>query len=77
MKILQILGTGCAKCEKLAAATEQAAKELGVAYELVKIKDIVQIMQMNVMTTPALAVDGVVKVSGKIPSVADIKKMIA
>jgi small redox-active disulfide protein 2 len=76
MKKLQILGTGCAKCEKLAAVTEQAAKELGVAYELVKIKDIVQIMQMNVLTTPALAVDGVVKVSGKVPSLADIKKVI-
>ena len=76
MKKLQILGTGCAKCEKLAAMTEQAAKELGQPYELVKIKDIVQIMQMNVMTTPALVVDGVVKVSGKIPSVADIKNLI-
>lgn len=76
MKKLQILGTGCAKCEKLAAVTEQAAKELGLTYEIVKIKDIVQIMQMNVMTTPALAVDGVVKVSGKVPSLADIKKLI-
>ena len=77
MKKLQILGTGCAKCQKLTEHTEAAAKELGLAYELEKVKDIAQIMAFGVMMTPALAVDGVVKVSGKVPSVDEIKKLLA
>jgi len=77
MKKLQILGTGCAKCQKLTEHTETAAKELGLAYELEKVKDIAQIMAFGVMMTPALAVDGVVKVSGKVPSVDEIKKLLA
>jgi len=67
MKI-QILGTGCPKCKKLTEAAEIAAKELGLAYELEKVSDINDIMAMGVMMTPALAVDGVVKSTGKILS---------
>lgn len=77
MKTLQILGTGCPKCNKLAENTEAAAKELGIEYELVKIKDINAIMGFGVMMTPALAVDGEVKVAGKVPAVEDIKRMLA
>jgi small redox-active disulfide protein 2 len=66
MKKLQILGTGCPKCQKLTENTEAAAKALGIEYELVKVKDINQIMAFGVMLTPALAVDGVVKSSGKV-----------
>jgi small redox-active disulfide protein 2 len=77
MKKLQILGTGCPKCQKLAAQTETAAQEMGLAYELEKVTDIEQIMSFGVMMTPALAVDGQVKVMGKVPSVADIQKMLA
>jgi len=75
MKI-QILGTGCPKCVKLATEAEQAAKELGLTYELVKVTDINEIMAFGVMITPALAVDGNVKVAGKVPSVEDIKKLL-
>jgi small redox-active disulfide protein 2 len=77
MKKLQILGTGCPKCQKLTENTEAAAKELGLQYELEKVKDIAKIMAFGVMMTPALAVDGVVKVSGKVPSVDEIKKLLA
>ncbi|MCE5200336.1 MAG: thioredoxin family protein [Armatimonadota bacterium] len=77
MKKLQILGTGCPKCKKLAEATEEAAKELGMDYELEKVSDIQEIMKFGVMMTPALAVDGEVKFAGKVPSVEDIKKIIA
>ena len=77
MKKLQILGTGCPKCQKLTENTEAAAKELGLQYELEKVKDIAQIMAFGVMITPALAVDGQVKVSGKVPSVDEIKKLLA
>ncbi|MBF0245436.1 MAG: TM0996/MTH895 family glutaredoxin-like protein [Planctomycetes bacterium] len=76
MKKLQILGTGCPKCKKLAEMTEKAAKELSLQYELVKITDINQITDFEVMMTPALAVDGQVKVVGKVPSVEEIKKLI-
>ena len=76
MKKLQILGTGCPKCNKLAELTEQAAQELGLAYELVKVTRINDITAFGVMITPALAVDGAVKVSGKVPSVEEIKRLI-
>ena len=76
MKKLQILGTGCAKCKNLATATEQAAQALGLPYELEKVTDLKQIMSFGVMITPALVVDGKVKVSGKVPSVDDLKKLL-
>jgi small redox-active disulfide protein 2 len=76
MKKLQILGTGCPKCSDLAEKTEEAAKALGIEYELVKVSDINDIMSFGVMMTPALAVDGEVKVSGKVPGVEEIKELI-
>lgn len=77
MKKLEILGTGCAKCEKLAELTEQAARELGLEYELVKVTDIMAITDRGVIMTPGLVVDGEVKVTGKLPSLDDIKAMIS
>jgi small redox-active disulfide protein 2 len=74
---LQILGTGCAKCNALTQATEQAAKALGLPYELEKVTDLQRIMSFGVMMTPALVVDGKVKVSGKVPSADEIKKLLA
>ena len=75
MKLL-ILGTGCAKCNTLAQFTEQAANELGLEYELNKVTDLKQIMELGVMMTPALAVNGNVKVAGKVPSVAELKTIL-
>ena len=77
MKTLQILGTGCPKCKKLAEHAEAAAQALGLEYKLEKVTDINQIMSFGVAFTPALAVDGVVKVAGKIPSVDEIKTLLA
>ena len=76
MKKIQILGTGCAKCQKLAAVADEAAKALGLPYELQKVTDLKQIMSFKVMSTPALVVDGQVKVAGKVPSVEDMKKLL-
>jgi small redox-active disulfide protein 2 len=76
MKKLQILGTGCAKCNALMVAAEKAAQEAGVPYEIEKVADLNRIMSFGVMMTPALVVDGAVKVSGKVPSVEDIKKLL-
>jgi len=77
MKTLQILGTGCPKCKKLAENAEAAAKNLGIPYRMEKVTDIVKIMAFGVMMTPALAVDGVVKVSGKIPPPEEIERILA
>ena len=77
MPLLQILGTGCPKCKKLAENTEAAAKALGLDYQLEKITEITKIMAFGVMITPALAVDGQVKVAGKVPSVDAIKTLLA
>ena len=76
MKKLQILGTGCSKCKKLADNTETAAKELGIEYELEKVTDINEIMKFGVMMTPGLAVDGEVKVAGKVPNAEEIKELL-
>ena len=77
MKKLQILGTGCPKCKKLAENAEAAAQALGIEYELEKVTDINEIMKMGVMMTPALAVDGEVKVVGKVPDADAIKPMLS
>jgi small redox-active disulfide protein 2 len=74
---LQILGTGCAKCSALASAAEKAAQSLGIPFELEKVTDLNRIISFGVMMTPALAVDGKVVVSGKVPSVAELQKLIA
>ncbi len=76
MKKLQILGTGCPKCKKLAENTETAARALGIEYEIQKVTNIAEIMKFGVMMTPALAVDGRVKIVGKVPSPQDIEKLI-
>ena len=73
---LQILGTGCPKCRKLAENAEAAAKEAGIEYELEKVTDVNEIMKFGVMLTPALAVDGVVKVVGKVPEPEAIKALL-
>jgi small redox-active disulfide protein 2 len=77
MKKIQILGTGCPKCKKLAEVTEEAAKKLNLDYQLEKVTDITEIMKFGVMMTPALAVDGVVKVSGRVPGIDEIVRMIS
>jgi small redox-active disulfide protein 2 len=74
---LQILGPGCLRCKKLAANAEAAAKALGIEYTLEKITDIREIMKFGVMMTPALAVDGVVKVAGQVPDIEAIKQLLS
>jgi len=77
MRKFQILGPGCPKCKKLAELTETVAKDLGIEYEIEKVTDNNEIMKFGVMITPALAVEGQVKVVGKVPSTDEIKKMLA
>ncbi|MDN5279483.1 MAG: hypothetical protein PWR01_3448 [Clostridiales bacterium] len=75
MKI-QILGTGCPSCLKLADNAKQAAEEAGVECEIVKVTDINEITAFGVMMTPALAIDGQVKIMGKVASAEEIKKIL-
>jgi small redox-active disulfide protein 2 len=73
---IAILGTGCPKCNKLAAETRKAVDELGLDCDIRKVTEVADIMKYGVMLTPALVVDGEVKVVGKVPSVEEIKGMI-
>jgi len=75
MKI-EILGTGCPKCKKLTELTKEVINELGISAEVVKITDINKIIKYGVMVTPALVINGEVKVAGKIPGKEEIKKWI-
>ena len=76
MKKIQILGTGCPKCKKLAENAEAAVKELGIDFEVEKVTDINEIMGFGVMMTPALAIDGEVKSVGKVLSQDEISKIL-
>ncbi len=76
MKKIQILGTGCPKCKKLAENAKATIKDSALEYEIEKVTDITEIMKFGVMMTPALAVDGEVKVVGKIVSPDEIKNML-
>jgi small redox-active disulfide protein 2 len=76
MKKIQILGPGCLKCKKLAASAKAAVKDLGIECEIEKVTDINEIMKFGVMITPALVLDGDVKVVGKVPSPDEIKQML-
>jgi small redox-active disulfide protein 2 len=75
MKI-EVLGTGCKKCNLLEAATKAAADKLGIQYELTHVKDLGKIAAYGVLMTPALVIDGQVQSSGKVPSEAEITKLL-
>ena len=76
MKKIEILGMGCANCNKLYQNALAAVKMSGKEAEIIKVEDIQKIMSYGVMTTPALVVDGVVKVAGKVPKPEEIKGWI-
>lgn len=77
MRLVQILGTGCPKCEKLDEHAEAAVKELGIEASIEKVTNIMQITAFGVMMTPALAIDGKVKAMGNVPTVDAIKQMLS
>jgi small redox-active disulfide protein 2 len=75
MKI-EVLGTGCAKCNKLEATAKAAVEKLGIPYEIHHIRDINEIVARGLMATPALAIDGKVVVAGRVPGEAELTTMI-
>jgi len=74
---IQVLGPGCAKCKLLFEHAEQAARELGLEYEIEKVTDIDAILGFGVMTTPALLVDGKLKIAGRVPSAEQLKAVLS
>lgn len=74
---LQILGTGCPKCRMLTEHTERAAQELGLDYEIEKVTELDRILEFGVVATPALVVDGEIKVLGHVPTTARLTEMLA
>ena len=77
MKHVQGLGPGCPKCKKLAETVEAVAKDAGIEADVEKVTDISQIVSFGVMATPALVVDGQVKVVGKVPSADEIEQLLS
>jgi small redox-active disulfide protein 2 len=76
MKI-QILGTGCSKCKMLAANTEVAVRELGLHADIEKVTDIREILQFPIMTIPSLLIDGTIRIAGRVPTVDELKTLLA
>lgn len=76
MKKIQIFGGGCAKCGVLYQHAEAAAKELGIEYQMEKVSDFGKIAEAGIMATPALAVDGVVKLEGRVPTIEALKAVL-
>jgi small redox-active disulfide protein 2 len=74
---VQILGTGCPNCKRLLENTVTAAGQMGISPEVEKVEDIREIVKFGVMSTPALVVDGQVKVAGRVPTVDEIKTLLA
>jgi len=76
-RLIEILGPGCAKCEMLAKHAEEAAQALGIEYAVIKLKDPSAWARYGVMMTPALVVDGQVKLQGRVLSAEKLKELIA
>ena len=75
MKIVKILGTGCPKCKKTEAVVRETIANLGIDAEVQKVEDIQDIIKYNVMNTPAVVVDEVVKIRGRIPSKDEVAEL--
>ncbi len=77
MKTIKILGTGCAKCKLTEAVIRETLSEMGVEADIEKVEDIQKIMEYDIMSTPAVVLDGAVKMTGKVPSKEEVRAMLA
>ena len=73
---IKVLGPGCAKCKSTYNAFEKVVKENNLDVQLSKVDDIMEIMKYNIMTTPAVVVDGVVRIKGRVPSESEVKSIL-
>lgn len=76
MKMIQVVGPGCAKCQKLYEHAKKAAEQLGIDFDIEKVTELDAILALGVVTTPALIVDGQIKVAGRVPSADQIKAVL-
>lgn len=76
MKQIKVLGPGCSKCKTLYSNTVEAVHQLGLEVEVIKIEDIQEMIKYNVLTTPVLMIDDVVKVKGRVADVKEIKQLL-
>ncbi len=75
MKIIKILGTGCKKCETLTNIVKEVVAEKKIDAQIEKVEDLAEIMRYHVMATPALVIDNVVMIKGKVPSKSEVEKL--
>ncbi len=73
---IKILGTGCAKCKTTQAVVEKVVAQAGIEAKIVKVEDIMEIMKYNIIATPAVVIDGVVKIKGRVPSEAEVREAL-
>ncbi|WP_163708676.1 thioredoxin family protein [Mangrovibacterium lignilyticum] len=73
---IKVLGTGCKKCKTLEDITKQAVTESGIDATVIKVEDMLEIMKLGVLTTPALVINGKVLVKGRVPSLTEVKELI-
>ena len=73
---IKVLGAGCSKCKATYAAIEKVIEENGLDVSLSKVEDIMELLNYNIMTTPAVVVDGAVRIKGYLPSESEIKKLL-
>ncbi len=76
MKIIKILGTGCAKCKATEVNAKEAVKQAGIEAEIIKVEDIQEIMKYNILSTPALVIDEQIKIKGRVATIEEIKSLI-
>lgn len=74
---IKVLGPGCARCKATVEAAKKAVAELGITSEIEKIEDVETIMRYNVLATPGLVIDEQLKISGRVPTVQEIKDLLA
>ena len=77
MKTIKILGTGCAKCKQTEAVIRETLSEMGVEADIEKVEDMQKIMEYDIMSTPAVVLDGTVKMAGRVPSKKEVRAMLA
>lgn len=73
---IKVLGPGCARCKTAYSVVEKVIKDNNVNATLTKVDDIMEMMQYNIMSTPAIVVDGVVRIKGKVPTEAEVKEVL-
>ena len=77
MKTIKILGTGCAKCKQTEVVIRETLSDMGLEANIEKVEDIQKIMEYDIMSTPAVVLDGAVKITGKVPSKEEVRAMLA